>query len=128
MYCPSCDQLGYPMGKLTSSCHCWLTRSKSSNFSESSVIAVMYLPSGDQRGENSCFAPGIGEIFEVATSTVTMPGPSDEAGDDPASFRVSTMNLPSGDQPGSNPASAPGINSRSPVPSLEIRYSCHPVF
>src|SRR5581483_467183 len=128
MYCPSCDQLGYPMGTFTSCSHCWRTRSNNIKVPESFVSAAMYLPSGDQRGEKNCFAPGRGEIFPVTESRITMPGPVGILLGEPASFKVNTIDLPSADHPGSYPASAPGISSRSPGPSLEIRYARHPVF
>src|SRR5881392_1533743 len=104
MYPPSWDQLGYPMGILTSSCHFWLTRSNSISLSEFLVIAAMYFPSGDQRGEKSWLALGRMVVFPVFTSTVTMPGRLAIPACEVASFRLTTIDLPSGDHPGSNPA------------------------
>src|SRR6516164_3518807 len=114
IYLPSCDQLGYPIGMLASSLHCGLARSDSISFSESLVMAAMYCPSGDHRGENSCSAPGSGEKICVCTSTIPIA---------PDWFRLKITDLPSGDQPGSNPASAPGSNSRVAPPVLEMTYA-----
>ena len=47
------------MGKLNASVHFWLVKSNSINLWEgSTVIAEMYLPSGDQWGEKSPLEPG----------------------------------------------------------------------
>src|ERR1700733_15514726 len=51
-YCPSCDQFGKPTGiPAIKSDHLRVSKSKRTIFSASRVIATMYRPSGDQRGE-----------------------------------------------------------------------------
>src|SRR5579862_5688882 len=121
MYCPSCDQLGYPIGMLASSCQRRAATSKSISLSESSVRAAMYRPSGDQRGENNCSEDGRGEIFPDSTSTIAMPRLCATGVCLSVGSSVKTMDLPSADHVGSYPDFAPGMSSRRPVPSLEIR-------
>src|SRR6516162_8538415 len=99
------------MGMLTRSAHCCVARSKMTSFCESVVMAAMYFPSGDQRGEKSCAACGNGETFRVCTSTIAMPAPEGLTFGSPPSFRVSTIDLPSGDQLGSKPTGALGTKS-----------------
>ena len=54
------------------------------------MSAAIYFPSGDQRGEKSCWPPGIGKDFWVFTSKIAMPGPSLLRPGAPASLSVSS--------------------------------------
>src|ERR1700722_8407887 len=59
---PSCDQLGYLISEPNASAHFWVEKSKSINLKGCSfVVAAMYLPSGDQRGEKSPLDSGKAE-------------------------------------------------------------------
>jgi hypothetical protein len=94
------------------------TWSNSISFWESVVMAAMYFPSGDQRGEKRFSAPGKSETFSVFKSRMEIPRAVI-----PALCIDRTMDSPSEDQDGSNPASDPGIKSRGVPPLGETRYA-----